>query len=141
MRADIVNGVMTYLKTVSTITAITTSTRIYRRRFPTGTTFPAITVSKVDDIRDDITNNGGYAHARIQITSWASLPGQEENLSSLVVDALHKMQNRTLQYTVASKPVQVWIISVKDAGGIPDEDSEIPIYMEHRDFDIHYDYR
>jgi len=143
MRADIVNGIMTYLKTVTAITAVT-STRIYRKRFPTGTTFPAITVAKIDDVRDDITNTGGYAHARVQITSWASNPGEDENLSGLVTDALHRMQNRTLSYTIdtatAPKTVQVYIVSVKDAGGIPDDDAEIPIYMEHRDFDVHYSY-
>ena len=162
MTTDIVYAVITLLKADTAVTAMT-STRIYRRKLPTNPTFPAITVSKVDNIRDDITNNNGYAHTRVQVTSWASNAGQDEYLSELVCDALDRKQNSILPYGAVSEDTRkrgfnrsyfnrlsqiipgtaannVWVISIKDAGGIPDENSEIPLYMMHQDFMIHYDY-
>ena len=139
MTTDIVYAVITLLKADTAITGVT-STRIYRRKLPTNPTFPAITISKVDNIRDDITNNNGYAHTRVQVTSWASNTGQDEYLSELVCDALDRKQNSILTYGSGVTAGTVYIVSVKDAGGIPDENSEIPLYMMHRDFMIHYDY-
>ena len=139
MTTDIVYGIIALLKADTYVTSVT-STRIYRRKLPTNPTFPAITVSKVDNIRDNITNNNGYAHSRIQVTSWASNSGQDEYLSELVCNALDRKQNSILTYGVGSSFGIVYIVSVKDAGEISDENSEIPLYMMHRDFMIHYDY-
>jgi len=111
--------------------------RIYRRKLPVSPTFPAITVTKIDDIADRDTNTGGWAHTRIQCTAWVSSPGPEDALSKLIRKALHRKKN-TLMTAGTGK---VYIVMIRDAGSVPDENTEIPIYMEHRDFIILYDYK
>jgi len=136
MSNDVVLAVITALKADTAVSAIV-STRVYRKKLPANPTFPAITVSTVDDIADDDTNTGGWAHTRVQCTAWASTPGPEEALSKLVRKALHRKKN-TLMTAGSGK---VYIVSIRDAGSRPDENTEIPIYMEHRDFMAHYDYK
>ena len=134
---DVVYALITLLKADAGVAAVA-STRVYRKKLPLNPTFPAITVSKVDNIRDEITNTGGYAHARVQVTTWAESPGPEEGLAESCADVLHRLTNKTVTYGTGG---WVRIISVTDAGGIPDDNAEIPLYMEHRDFMIHYDYQ
>lgn len=135
---DITYAIVDLLRADAQVTAHV-DMRIYRKKLPLNPVFPAVTVSKVDNIRDDITNTGGYAHARLQCTTWARYPGQEEALAEQIAVCLHQKQNSILAYGAPKK--FVYIVSVRDAGGIPDENAEIPLYMEHRDFMIHYDYR
>lgn len=134
---DIVYAIITALKADTSVAAVA-STLIYRKKLPTDPTFPAITVSKVDGIRDGITNTGGYAHSRVQVTTWAETPGPEDDLAETCTDVLHRLTNKTVVYAPGK---WVRIISVTDAGGLPDDNPDIPLYMEHRDFMIHYDYR
>ena len=134
---DIVYAIVDLLKADAQVTAYT-DMRIYRRKLAINPEFPAITVSKVDGIRDEITNTGGYAHARIQVTAWSDIPGPESGLAEVCTNALHRLTNKTALYGTGG---WVRIVSVTDAGGIPDENLEIPLYMEHRDFMVHYDYQ
>lgn len=132
---DIVLAVITRLKAdPAIITAV--GTKVYRRNLPANPTFPAITVTRIDKIRDGDTNTGRYAHARIQCTAWASTDGVAENLAELIADCLHRTTNTILTAGTGT----VYVVSVKDAGGVPDENTDIPLYMEHRDFTVHYDY-
>jgi len=133
---DIVYAVITALKADSAI-ATACGTRIYRKRLPTNPTFPAITVQAVDKIRDSDTNTGRYGHSRIQCTSWATTPGPDEDISEMCADALHRLTNTRMTYGTNKG---VYVVSIIDAGGVPDENTEIPLYMEHRDFWIEYDY-
>ena len=137
---DITYAIITLLKADTAVAGVA-GTRVYRKKLPLSPTFPAITVAKIDNIRDVITNTGRYAHARIQCTAWAKIPGPEENLAEQIADALDRKQNRILLYGSGADASAIYIVSVKDAGGIPDENEEIPLYMEHRDFMIEYDYR
>jgi hypothetical protein len=134
---DVVYALITLLKADSKVAAVA-GTKVYRKKLPLNPTFPAITVSKVDGIRDEITNTGGYAHSRVQVTTWAETPGPEEDLAETCANVLHRLTNKTVLYGTNQ---WVRIISVRDAGSIPDDNAEIPLYMEHRDFMIHYDYQ
>ena len=136
MSNDVVLAIITELKATTSISAIV-STRIYRKKFPDGISFPAITVQEISDIADTDTNTGGWAHTRIQCTAWAETPGQENNLSRIIRKALHRKKN-TLMTAGSGK---VYIVMIRDAGSVPDDNPEIPIYMEHRDFTIMYDYK
>lgn len=137
---DVAHAVIALLKADAQVTAHT-DMRIYRRKLPRGPSFPAITVTTVSDIRDTITNTGGYARARVQVTAWAQIPGAEADLAHRCADTLHRRQNSILTYGSGASASIVYIVSVQDAGGIPDENTKIPLYMEHRDFMVHYDYR
>jgi hypothetical protein len=136
MSNDVELAIITALKADTGVAAIV-GTRVYRKKLPANPTFPAIAVSKVDDIADDDTNTGGWAHTRIQTTAWTTSPGPEDELSKLVRKALHRKKN-TLMTAGSGK---VYIVSIRDAGSVPDENTEIPLYMEHRDFMIMYDYK
>lgn len=133
---DIVYAVITALKADTYVSGIC-DTRVYRRRLPTDPTFPAVTVQSIDKIRDEDTNPGRYGHARVQCTAWSDTIGHEENLSEAIADALHRTVNTRMTYGTNKG---AYVVSITDAGGIPDENSEIPLYMEHRDFMILYDY-
>ena len=136
---DIVLAVITRLKAdAAIITAV--GTRVYRRNLPASPTFPAITVTRIDKIRDkQKSNTGRYADARIQCTAWAVDDGTAENLSELIADSL----NRTVNTTLTAGTSWVNVTSIFDAGGVPDENTDLvpPLYMEHRDFMIHYSYK
>jgi hypothetical protein len=135
---DVVLAMITKLKADTPVSTVVL-TRVYRRNLPANPTFPAITVTRIDKIRDDDTSTGRYAHARIQCTAWAADDGTAENLSELIANCLHRTTNTILTAGTSN----VYVVSVKDAGGVPDENTDLvpPIYMEHRDFMIHYDYR
>jgi len=137
---DITYAIITLLKADTGVAGVA-GTRVHRKKLPTSPTFPAITVAKIDNIRDVITNTAGYAHARIQCTTWTTTPGPEEDLAETIANALNQKQNSILLYGTGANASAVYIKCVKDAGGIPDENEEIPLYMEHRDFMIEYDYR
>jgi len=133
---SVVLAIITALKADSGVSTVV-STRVYRKKLSTGPTFPAITVQEISDIADADTNTGGWAHARIQCSAWAETPGQENNLSRLIRKALHRKQN-TLMTAGTGK---VYIVMIADAGSVPDDNPEIPLYMEHRDFLVMYDYK
>jgi len=133
---DIVFAIVTRLKADADVAAVV-GARVHRSQLPKYPTFPAITVTRIDKIRDTDTSMGRYAHARIQCTTWATSDGAAENLAELVADSLH----RTINTILTAGSGTVYVVSMKDAGGIPDMDMEIPLYMEHRDFLIMYSYK
>jgi hypothetical protein len=123
---DITLAVIGRLKADTKIAAIV-STRVYRKTLSQGT-FPAITVERVSNIRDDDTNTSGYAHTRIQCTSWATTDLIADTLSELIAGCLHRTQDNTN------------IISIFDFGVVPDHNLKAGVFMYHRDFMIHYCY-
>lgn len=133
---DIILAAITALRG-NTPVATVVGTRVYRKKLPPDATYPAITVSRVDNNRDDDTSTGRYAHSRIQCTAWAATDGAADNLSELIADCLHRTKNTILTAGTG----RVYVVSVKGAGTVPDENPDIPLYMYHRDFMIHYDYR
>lgn len=138
---DIVLAVITKLKAdPAIITAV--GTRVYRRNLPTNPTFPAITVTRIDKIRDkQKSNTGRYADARIQCTAWAASDGIAEDLSEMIADSLNRTVNTALSTGTTTN--NVYVVSCFDNGGVPDENTDLvpPLYMEHRDFMIKYSYK
>ena len=138
---DLTLAIVTALKANTALTTYGSpviGTRIYRKgSVSTNPTIPYITVSRVDSTRDDDTNTGHRAHSRIQCTGFETNDFKADTLSELIADALHRMQNATL----AAGTSNVYVISVKDAGMSPDENTDIPLYWYNRDFMIHYSYR
>jgi len=92
---DIVLAAITALKADPAVAPVV-GTRVYRKNLPANPTFPAIAVSKVDDIRDSDSNTGRYGHVRIQCTSFATTDEVGDNLSELIGDALHGTVNTFL---------------------------------------------
>lgn len=130
---DPVLAIITRLKADTAVAAVV-STRVYRAILPTNPTFPAITVSRVDNKRLIECHAGGRnAMSRIQVSSWASSDGVADNLSELVADSLNRV-------TSANLSPGVWIVSIFDAGTVPDSNPDIPVYIYHRDFLVKYGY-
>jgi hypothetical protein len=130
---DPVLAIITRLKADAAVAGVV-STRVYRATLPTSPTFPAITVSRVDNKRTNECHAGGHnAVSRIQVTTWASTDGVADNLSELVADSLNRVTSTNLS-------PGVWIVSIFDAGTVPDNNMDIPVYMYHRDFMVKYDY-
>jgi hypothetical protein len=135
---DLVLAAITALK-ADTPVATVVGVRVYRKNLPPGATFPAITVSRVSNLRDDDTNTVRYAHSRIQCTAWSKTSdGEADNLSELIANCLHRTTSTVLSTGTTSC---VSVISIEDAGIVPDENTDIPLFMYHRDFIIHYDYQ
>jgi len=132
---DITLAAITALKADPAVVPVV-GTRVYRKNLPANPTFPAIAVSKVDDIRDSDSNTGRYGHVRIQCTSFATTDGVGDNLSELIGDALHGTVNTFL----TAGTDKVYVIGIEDAGVVPDVNTEIPLYLYHRDFRILYSY-
>ena len=136
---DIVLAVITRLKADPAVAGVV-STRVYRHNLPANPAFPAITVTWIDKIRDNQkSNTGRYADARIQCTAWASSDGVAEDLSDMIADSLNRTVNTALSTGTATP--NVYVVSIFDNGGVPDENTDIPLYMEHRDFMIKYSYK
>jgi len=130
---DPVLAIITRLKADTAVAGVV-STRVYRATLPTSPTFPAITVSRVDNKRTNECHAGGHnAISRIQVTTWATTDGVADNLSELVADSLNRVTSTNLS-------PGVWIVSIFDAGTVPDNNMDIPVYMYHRDFMVKYDY-
>lgn len=134
MSDDVVTAVMTKLEVTAAVTTVATG-GVHRKRLPKKPTFPAIVVSEVDDIADIDSNTGGWAHTRIQCTVWATDDGIAGNLSKLIRKALHGIQNTMLPAGTGF----VYVVSIRDAGSVPDENTDISVYLNHRDFKILYD--
>ena len=112
-----------------TFVAAKVSTRVYRAELPIAPTFPAIVVSKVDDIRPNDTDEP-YGRARIQVTMFASSDGLADDISGLVADALNQVVNTYL--------TSVIIVAIEDAGTYCDHNPDASIWMYHRDFMVNY---
>lgn len=131
---DLTIALITAMKADATISAIV-GTRIYRRgSLPTTVTAPYVIVYTITDLADPQKQRGD---AKIQCSCFAGSDLVVSGLSKTIRNALHRTKN-TLLPAGARK---VWVTSIKDAGMTTDENTDIPIYMEHRSFAINYDYR
>jgi hypothetical protein len=133
---DITLAMITALKADADVAAIV-GTRVYRKRLPDNPTFPAIAVSVVSDIDDDDTSTSEYAHASTQCSCFATTDGPADALSKTVRKALHRKKNTLL----TAGTDKIWVISVRDTGVVPDENTDISVYMYHRSFSVHYSNR
>jgi hypothetical protein len=136
---DVVLAVITALKADANVHALA-GDQIYRKTLPQNPTLSpllSVTVSEVDDIADTDTNTSGYAHTRIQCTVWGISDGATSNLSKVIRKALHRTTNTVLPAGTG----HVYITQIKDAGVVPDENTDISVFIYHRDFVVMYDYK
>ena len=129
---DITVAIITRLKADAVISGLV-STRVYRAILPTTPIFPAITVSRIDGKRDNTTNTGKYATSRIQCTAWAPTDSGADALSEAIADSLNLVQNTYLAPGIN-------VVDIADAGTVPDNNPDIPLWIYHRDFMINYVY-
>ncbi len=136
-RRDISYAILCILSSDAYINALVGG-RIYRRRLPLGTALPAITVTRIDTIRNRDTNTGRYATARIQCTVFDTSAGRCEDLSDLISDRLHRL----IDMYIEAGPSGAYIVRCMDAGDVTDENTDVNpvIFMNHRDFVVEYDY-
>jgi hypothetical protein len=125
---DIVLAIATWLKADPAITAIT-GTRIYRKgSIPTVPSLPYISIFKIDPKRPVSTHNRiRIGKTRIQCTVFASTDPVADNLSELIADSLNGVSDTYM-------PPGVFVIQIDDDGARPDENTDAPMYMYHRDF-------
>lgn len=143
---DVIAAVIARLMADSDISA-QVGTRIYQTNFPTGATFPCITVSSISEIPDVFHCTGGVvsadSHQRIQCSIFAQTNGLERFIGKLISDSLNALHDTTLSYGSSGT---VKVISCIDLGGVPgstvgeiSSTSTTGLYVEHRDFRIYYD--
>jgi len=104
-------------------------TRVYRAELPSDPTFPAIVVSKIDDIRPNDTSTP-YGRSRIQTTVFATSDGVADNLSGMIADSLNQVVNTILSGVI--------IVGIEDAGTFSDNNPDVGTWMYHRDFMVNY---
>ena len=128
---DLTIALITAMKADAAISAIV-GTHIYRRgSVPTTVTAPYVIVYTITDLADK------QADARVQCSCFAATDYATSTLSKTIRNALHRTKNTLLQAGAR----KVWVTSIKDAGMTTDENADIPIFIENRDFAINYDYR
>jgi hypothetical protein len=128
---DPVLAIITRLKADAAVAAFV-GTRVYRMILPTSPTFPAITVSRVDAKRQNLTHNRiRVAQSRIQCTAWAATDGVADNLSECIADSLNMVTDTYMS-------PGVFVIRIDDQGAVPDNDPDIPLWMYHRDIIVQY---
>jgi hypothetical protein len=128
---DPVLAIITRLKADAAVAAFV-GTRVYRMILPTSPTFPAITVSRVDAKRQNLTHNRiRVAQSRIQCTAWAATDGVADNLSECIADSLNMVTDTYMS-------PGVFVIRIDDQGAVPDDNPDIPLWMYHRDFIVQY---
>jgi hypothetical protein len=131
---DPVRAAIVRIKTLTDIITIV-GTRIYRHSLPPDPVFPAITVRQISDIGDAGTHNDDAAHMRIRCTGWASTDPAAATLSQLL-----KKQVPCKNTALSDGTIYIRVSSIEDAGETPDQNTDVPAYMYHRDFMIVYDY-
>ena len=132
---DIPLAVVAALKANTAVAAIV-SARVYRKgSVPVNPTVPYIVVSKVDNNRDGDTSTTRYEHSRVRCTGFETTDIKADILSEAIADALHR---QTITVPATSTTSGVYLVSIFDAGSMPDENTDIPLYMYHRDFMIEY---
>ena len=132
---DPVLAVITRMKSLADLTALV-GTRIYRHgSFPTTVEVPYLIVAEISDNGDAGTNTTDEAHMRVQCTCFAGTDREAGALSQLL-----KKQVPCVNADLLAGSTYVPVVSIEDAGATPDENAEIPLYMRHRDFRIHYAY-
>lgn len=130
---DPVLAVITRLKADAGVAAVV-GTRVYRATLPVSPTFPAISVSRVSNIRPTTSHSGcGYATSRIQCTAWAASDGEADNLSELIANSLNRVTSTNLS-------PGVYVISIFDGGATSDPNPEQNLWAYHRDFVVRYGY-
>lgn len=132
---DLVLAVVTRLKALTQVTALV-STRIYRKgSVPTNPTLPYIIIYEIDDVPGPLSNTSDNGIARIQCSCFASTDREAAAISKTLKKRLPC--NDTI---LTAGTDRIGITYLIDAGDVPDENTEIPLYMRHRDFRILYAY-
>jgi hypothetical protein len=134
---DITLAVITHLKANTTLagyTGISPNQRIYRASLPQVPTHPCIVVWPIDTKRLNISHSGNrIGQSRIQCTVYATTDVSGNQISEIVADDLHGLNNAHLG-------VGVQVIRVDDAGVRIDANPNIGKYLYHRDFLIQHYY-
>jgi hypothetical protein len=132
---DIPLAVVTALKANTAVAAIV-GTRVYRKgSVPTNPTIPYIVVSKVDNNPGEDTSTTQYETSRIRCTGFETSDLKADALSEAIRTVLHR---KTITVPATSTTGGVYLVSIFDAGSVPDENTDIPLYMYHRDFMIEF---
>lgn len=135
MAPDPVLATIIRIKALTDVSALV-STRVYQTgSVPTNPTMPYIIVSDISDIGDANTNTSDAGHARVQCSCFASTDKGARDLS------------QTLKKKVPCNDVILpcgtdflRVTRIEDAGHVPDQNTDVPVYMRHRDFRILYAY-
>ena len=136
MAADPIIAVQTRLKAIPEITALV-STRIYRiGSVPTSPTLPYILLpGMISDIGDACTSTSDNGHARVQVSVFAS--------TDVIAESISQILKKKVPCTDTILPAgtdYLRVTRIEDAGAVPDVNTDIPVYMRHRDFRILYAY-
>jgi hypothetical protein len=133
---DLVLAVTTRLNALTQITALV-DTRIYRRDdIPETPTTPYIVVYEIGDPPSGSNfNTNDSSLARVQCSCFASKDREAAAISKTL-----KKRLPCNDVILTAGTEQIRVTYLKDAGDIPDENAEIPLYMRHRDFRILYAY-
>ena len=128
-------AVQTLLKAIAEVTAIV-ETRVYRiGSIPTTPQKPYIIISSVSDVPGITTNTSESDYMRVQCSCIAA--------TDPAVEALSQILKKKLPCNDVILPAGtdfIRVIRIENAGATPDQDTDVPVYLRHRDFRILYTY-
>jgi hypothetical protein len=134
--ADPVLALQNLIKSITEITAVT-GVRVYRiGSVPNSPQTPYILLpGTISDIGDALTSTSDNGHARVQVSVFADTDVIAENLSQILKK---KVPCRDAILLAGTDFLRV--MSIEDAGASSDVNTDVKIYIRHRDFRIYYAY-
>jgi len=134
--ADPALALQTRIRGLTDITALT-GQRIYRTgSVPTNPTYPYLIINApISDNEEGSTNTTDNSVARVQVSAFASTDPAAETLSQLL-----KKKVPCNDVILPAGTDFLRVERIANAGAVPDVNTDVPVYMRHRDFRIKYAY-
>ena len=126
-----VTAIVYLLKNNAPLIAVVSASKIAAGRIPQGTALPAIEVSHISGVwRSEISDQGSYCTARVQVTVLASTYAQQKQIMALIRTAVPRTRG-----TVNSVNVDCIL---RDADGPDFRDDDAGIYCQTQDFFVKF---
>lgn len=134
--ADPALAMQNRIKGITEITALV-STRVYRVGSVPATPIPPYLIinAPISDIDEGSTNTSDNSATRIQVSAFASTDPAVEAISQLL-----KKKVPCIDAILPAGTDFLRVSSIRDAGAVPDQNTDVPVYVRHRDFMVKFTY-
>lgn len=134
--ADPALAMQNRIKGITEITALV-STRVYRVGSVPATPIPPYLIinAPISDIDEGSTNTSDNSATRIQVSAFASTDPAVEAISQLL-----KKKVPCIDVILPAGTDFLRVSSIRDAGAVPDQNTDVPVYVRHRDFMVKFTY-
>lgn len=136
MMADPALALQTRIRGITEITALT-GHRVYRTgSVPATPQMPYLIINAlISDNEEGSTNTTDNSVARIQVSAFASTDPAVEALSQLL-----KKKVPCHDVILPAGTDFIRVERIANAGAVPDQNTDVPVYIRNRDFKISYAY-